>query len=208
VTTRATQAPRDRGSRCGNEVSFRRSCRDSLPVVVCGVAALPSHASGRFPDHFGDDADVWPPASGAAVAHNPAHGSSVGSNAPVGRRNCSPAGGTSVVETGPFFAKMSLNRYLVLVPREVLLPLGRPEGLVFSPSGTFFWWSIFGWLSEPHARTHGSVYWHSPSASRPYVPVFPAVHASPKDAFSARTNLSSRSRIAKTGGSKHGRTRS
>ena len=43
-----------------------------------------------------------------------------------------------MAETGPFFAKMSLKRYLVLVPWEVLLPLGQPEGLVFSPSGTFF----------------------------------------------------------------------
>ena len=92
-----------------------------------------------------------------------------------------------MVETGPFFAKMSLKWYLVLVPREVLLPLGSPKDCVES-FGHLFLLSIFGWLVRSHARTDGSVYRHSPLASRPLghtslVP--PAVLANPKDAFSA-----------------------
>lgn len=205
VTTRVRP---HHGLEQAKEVDVRFPWSESPLGVVFGAGALPPHVSGGSPDFAGDGVDVWLRANGAAPAGTTVHDSSVGSNAPAGRRSCSPDGGTFAVETGLFFAKMSLMRYLVLVPREVLLPLGRPEGLVFSPSGTF-----------PCCRhsVGSSVPMHGPTVQ--YTGILPGPHShkslvspvllvTPKNAFSARTNLSSRARTPKTGGSRHGRTRS
>jgi hypothetical protein len=109
----------------------------SLPGGVSVAAALLLRVFGGFPDFDGGCVDVSSLANGAALAGTLIHGNSVGSNALARRYGRNGIGDTLVLETGSSFAKKSLKSYLVLVPWEVSLPLGQPEGLVFSPSGTF-----------------------------------------------------------------------
>ncbi len=167
----------------------------SPPGVVSGVAALLLSVFGGFPDFDGGRVDVSSLANGAALAGTLVHGNSVGSNAPAGRYSHSRIGDTLLVESGSFFAKKSLMRYLVFVPREVLLPLGQPEGLVVSPSGTFSGGPNSAASSVPRAGTDGSLYRHSPPATRPHLADFPAVCTNPQERlFSANKSVFTRTK--------------
>jgi hypothetical protein len=108
-----------------------------LHAVAFGVRVPARRVADGSRDPFDAFFGVWPPPNGAVLARNPERGSSVASSASAQRRIHNPFAGTAAVEIGLSFAKISRKWYLVLVPWELPLPSGPPEGLGLSPSGTF-----------------------------------------------------------------------
>ena len=136
--------------------------------VAAAVDVLPGNAAGgaRWPADVA--AAVWQLASDAPAAGIPAPGSNADSNAAAERLARTPCGGKSVdADAAHGWSTRQKERYAGLVPREVVLPWGPPERLLFSLSGTF----MDGWatLADRHHTSNQANRStpSSPSAQKP-----------------------------------------